>query len=608
MFGNRCPPAVVVRAPVMRPDVWRSFFPWAIAFSVLGGPACLRQAAGPNGDLAQPSKPTVTFPGAGELASLPSLPPPDESVSPTGVPVDRWALNATPPAGDGLPAEDTSPWGAIAQSAAQAHPGQARVSPAMRCAALETARFFVEKQGLPTESLRRFLVARCGGTSPDTRVFFYAFTDAAALSDDALLAKSRGPVAEQLERLLKDGPPQVIGLAAYRSKDRFAVAGLVGADPVTLEPVAPAPDDPRRVVLRGTLRSPAADAVALVNQGDFGFASCAPDPGVHLPAFSFTCTLAPGDSYAWAQILVRRAGRVLDDAAADVILYGGDPARTEYRAGPTAGDEVQPAGDFKARLVMAINAVRGRGGLAPLTVAAKQSDSDARVVGTMLDATFKHRGTDADRIALGMLAGWDVEGTIREGRLFMGFAVEGHDPAAWVDFALERPFGRAALLDPAARRVAVAPALPKSAGGVGAVVTTYSMFDSTDHDTDTEVLARRLVEARHALGRPLLTRLEHVRSLDEQSRRVLEGAVEPGAALNTAMQTLADQSAGSRVLGFLSEGNDLEHAPLPDVLLSAPAGKWAIAVTHHRVKGAAWGQYVIFWLLVSDGGGPSVQT
>jgi hypothetical protein len=602
----------------MRHDLQPSRFWWAIACTLLGAPGCLREAAGPTGDLAQPSKPTMAFPQAGELASLPSLPPPDESVSPTGVSVDHWAVDAPVPAGENAPTDDTSPWGAIARSAAQAHPGT-RVSPAMRCAALETARFYVEKQGLPTESLRRFLVARCAGTSPDTRVFFYAIAPPPGVSDDALLAQSRGPVAEQLERVLRDGTQQVIGLAAYRSKDRFAVAGLVGSEPAALDPVSPAPDDPRRIVLRGTLRSAAADAIALVNQGDFGFAYCTPDAAVHLPAFSFTCTLAPGDSYAWAQILVRRVGRVLVDAVADVILYAGDPARTEYRAGPSAGGDggqstVSPAAasratdDFKARLVIAINSVRSRGGLAPLTVAAKQSDSDSRLVGTMLDATVKHRDTDADRIALGMLAGWDVEGTIREGHLFMGFAVQGRDPAAWVDFALERPFGRTTLLDPDARRVAVAPALPKSAGGVGAVVTTYGMFESTDHDADTELLARRLVEARRALGRPSLARLEHLRWLDEQSRRVLEGAVEPGAALNTAMQTLAEQTAGARVSGFVSEGNDIEHAPLPDALLSAAGGKWAVAVTHHRVKGAAWGQYVIFWLFVSDAAGPSVQT
>jgi hypothetical protein len=44
-------------------------------------------------------------------------------------------------------------------------------------------------------------------------------------------------------------------------------------------------------------------------------------------------------------------------------------------------------------------------------------------------------------------------------------------------------------------------------------------------------------------------------------------------------------------------------------VLHAPKGALAVAVTHHRVKGAAWGQYAIFYLLVTESGasGPSVQ-
>jgi len=64
------------------------------------------------------------------------------------------------------------------------------------------------------------------------------------------------------------------------------------------------------------------------------------------------------------------------------------------------------------------------------------------------------------------------------------------------------------------------------------------------------------------------------------------------------MQALADQVTGSHVHGFVAEANDIELTSLPDALVTAAGGRVAISVTHHRVKGAAWGQYVIFYLFV----------
>jgi hypothetical protein len=216
----------------------------------------------------------------------------------------------------------------------------------------------------------------------------------------------------------------------------------------------------------------------------------------------------------------------------------------------------------------------------------------------LLDATFKNRGTEADRITLGMLAGWDIAGTIRHGSIFIAMVSPARDVATWLDFALERPFGRSVLLDPDAETIAIAPALLPEGNALGAVVTTYALFDSPDHDADTNRAFERANQARHAQGRPALARLPHDPWLDEQSRRVLTGATEPGAALHASMAALATQNVGARVHGYLVETNDIRRAPVPDAVLNAPGGSLSVVVTHHRVKGAAWGQYVIFYLLV----------
>jgi hypothetical protein len=568
---------------------------------------CLLGAQGPTGDLAKPSVPTAVFPSASELAPLPSLPPPAEAFGPGAVPVEHWAVRA-PAQDEGAAYDDASPWGDLAREIAASRPGVARLSPALRCAAGEIARFYVEKGGPPTESLRRFLVARCGATSPETAPYLYTLTGFPAPTDAQLVERALDGVRDYLRRQLLGDPPRALAIATARRDERVVVVAIIATDPVGMEPLARFVDAARNVTVQGTLRSPAADAVAIINRGDYGFAVCSNDPSVRLPKFSFTCSLDAGDRYAWAEVLVRRASRVMDESVADVLVYDGDLEQLEYRARvlekPTEADT-----DARAALLAGINRVRLQGKLSPLALAAAQSDANGRLAGTLFDATLKSRGAEVDRIALGMLAGWNVEGTIRNGGLFLGLVSPAHHTGAWLDFALERPMGRHVLLDPDARRIAISTVGAASGQGLGAVVTTYDFFESPNHDADAGRVLNRLVQARKAIGRPALVPMAHVPVLEEESARVLAGATEPGAALYTSIQALAQQVIGARVHGYLVEANDLDRAPLPDELIAAPAGSVAIVVTHHHVKGAAWGQYVILCLYVDASGGVrSIET
>jgi hypothetical protein len=55
------------------------------------------------------------------------------------------------------------------------------------------------------------------------------------------------------------------------------------------------------------------------------------------------------------------------------------------------------------------------------------------------------------------------------------------------------------------------------------------------------------------------------------------------------------------VRGYVAESSEIELTPVPDELLRMTKGKVAVVVTHHKVKGAAWGQYVVFFLVVPEG-------
>jgi hypothetical protein len=74
----------------------------------------------------------------------------------------------------------------------------------------------------------------------------------------------------------------------------------------------------------------------------------------------------------------------------------------------------------------------------------------------------------------------------------------------------------------------------------------------------------------------------------------------PMAALDATMQLAVDRT-GQGVQGYVLETNDVDHADVPAQLLRGGPLHIVVGVTHHRVEGAAWGQYVV--LVVVLGGG-----
>jgi hypothetical protein len=553
---------------------------------------------------AKPSTPTAVFPAPADLAKLPSLPAPPEAFGVDAVAVDTWNSLSAPPAQDDATAyDDPSSWGGLTRSIAAGQGDTLRLSPALRCAAGEVARFYAEKGGLPTESLRRFLVARCGSTAPDAVPIASSVDVPDGVADDAVYEHMSGPFRSLLEKNLGSGR-RALGLATGRHGRRFAVVAVLGRDEVRFEAFSRQVNASRQIVLRGSLVGHAASVLALINRGDFGSAPCEPDLRFKLPEFAFSCELAEGDKSAWAQVMTLQEGRVLGEAAADVLVSEGDPAQLEYH--PRVLGAPMPIASPAAMsfaLMQAINKVRAEGKLPPLSMASKESEESARLAGTMIDATLKKRADEADRIGLGLLAGWSVEGTIRNGGLFMGLVAPTRDALVWLAFALERPFGRSVLLDPSASRIAIGPALPPGdAQALGAVVSTYALFESTDHAGDAARLLGRINAGRAAFGKPPLATVDVRPDMSNQTRLVLAGEREPMAALDAGMRSLARRTFGGTVHGFVAEANDLDRVPIPDQLLSVPKGVLAVEVTHHRVRGAAWGQYAVFYILVLENG------
>ncbi|HEY2511266.1 MAG TPA: hypothetical protein VGI39_10440, partial [Polyangiaceae bacterium] len=207
----------------------------------------------------------------------------------------------------------------------------------------------------------------------------------------------------------------------------------------------------------------------------------------------------------------------------------------------------------------------------------------------------------ADRAALGLLAGWDVDGMIRAGHFFVGTAAPTRDATVWLATAAEHPLGRVVLFDPDVRQIAIGPTLPASAQALGAAVTTYALFDTgDDHRDDASHFFKHVAAERWSRGLPAAERVGGLEDLDREAAHVRDDGKAPMAALKDAIHAAVTRT-GTRIQGYVFETNDLAHADVPEELLKAGPLDIALVVTHHRAADAAWGQYVVFIIVFPPG-------
>jgi hypothetical protein len=348
------------------------------------------------------------------------------------------------------------------------------------------------------------------------------------------------------------------------------------------------------VTLEGDLLRPAAYLLGLVNQGSYGVARCAPDTTVALPRFRLSCPVLDQDSHALIELATRREGDVLLTIAAQLEVRRDDNSDLSYEAGSYGDNQLSPSPDaFGATLLSGLNRIRAAAGVGQLSLELEQSRTNGRLAPHLFLGSLTHDADELNTIALGALAGWDVQGTIRDGGIFFGSVNSTRNPSHWLTYALESPLGRLVLLSPDMSRAAVGVS-SLDPGGVAALITTYSFFGSTDHRADEVALLQELARQRALRGLPAPVRVQSDQLLLRALERVSKNEQTSMDALRSVVQELSD-SAGQPVAGYLIETTDLKLAKFDPHLLSDRNVKVQLGVTHYKVPGAAWGQYAVLF-------------
>jgi hypothetical protein len=379
-----------------------------------------------------------------------------------------------------------------------------------------------------------------------------------------------------------------------------------------LKALSTLPDANGDVTIEGRLDGGAEYIAGYANQGRFGVTTCLVDPSVPRPDFRVTCRIAPGDELAWIDVVYAPPHSVLAVPIVQVLARRDPNKPLIYReTAHAASRPVTDTATFGPAVLAALNTVRAQAGLAPVRLAAAQSAAAARMARHYFAAALGSAGfTDGtptglqemNTIALGLLAGWQVAGTIRDGTFFSVVAPNTRDAGRWVDEALGAPMGRYALMAPDIDEVALGSALFDSPAALGGVACGYRFHHSNDHTADVNQVLNRITSARQRVNLPPPVRLKGMDAvLRSQLGRVQEREQTPMSALQASLNE-ASTRYNTSMQGIVIEATSLDALEIPAEVLSQAHLQLEVGVTHYKPPGAAWAQLVIVVVFASSTG------
>jgi hypothetical protein len=563
-----------------------------LALAIALAPAC---ASGPK-PVAAPVHDS-RFPSQDELAKLPPPPAAAQLALTHADQIDAWTLAGPfPERVDVAPHAPANPYEALLEQAVAGRAGLAVGSEAMHCTAREVGRFLLARRKPPPLPLLEFIAARCGAVGAEFQQAWYHGDVPSSLSDAALFEQWR-PQLEQLVQRSLGGGSVAAGVWFGRDGGRAVFATVSTLRRVLVTPFSPVAAA-GQLDFSGEVLVRIEDVTAWVNQGRLGYAECTRDPSVPLPRFALSCPLAPGDRSALIEVSLREPGRVLGLAGLRVLARRpGEEAASWQRQHSLAPQPVATPQEFAEAVAGVLGRVRASAELHPLGLSLPQSQqANALVPFVFAGTTGAGSPALADLAALGLAAGWQVGGVVKNAALTSGATTETLDASRWLEAALERPSGRSALLDPDARVLAVGALASQDPPAAAALAVTYQLFGEEDLRAEAERVVERVGAARKARGRSAPTRLSSATPVVEQVAQELpDRNIDPLEALEDALARATAASA-QPLRGWVLEASQLDAATLPPDLLDAETLRLAVAVGYYQPEEEPWGRYVVLIL------------
>lgn len=553
------------------------------------------------GDVARARVAGAAFPTRDEIARIASATRPTLPPSVRAAPLERWELAGPFPSTVGTRAsDDPSPFAALLRAQAAGTGGRVVVSESMQCVARELGRYLDRHEGAVPQPLTNFVMGRCG--AQETSVAHSTMTGTApeSATEAEIAARHRDELAPELAQLLDPSRgSQNVGVWFGRDGAHMRLMFVAERRSAALDATPAAPDAEGQVTLRGRLLETAQHVTAQITRGDHDSAQCVFDPAVRLPRFQVRCPVRAGDAVARVEMSATPPGRLLSHVVLSAVVGAGRDASRTFDVMPDEPTRMaRDAGQARDALLALVNEVRQRAGVQPVDLAPRQSETACRVTPAFFaNSLGDGDATENDRLALGMMAGWDLDaGMIHDGRFITMGGASDNNLARWIEWTLDRPAGRNVLLDRDVRQVALCPWM--SEGQLqGILWSSYSLYDDAALPAEVDAVYRRIDEARRARGQGPAERMTSLHAtMSSDTRPLTQGHRDLDATLNAMLEHAVHASQRS-LRGSAIPTTDLDSIEFPRELVEAPTLRVAVQVVHWRAPDAAWGESVVFLLV-----------
>ena len=527
------------------------------------------------------------FPTKGQMAEIVRTPvAPREQALQKGLAVDRWELSGPFP-----DKPDSVPWKGedeLARSVAERAEGRKSgvvLTESMQCYAREIGRFVAHHGQLPDDDLQAFAAGRCGVVPIAPSILYNLPLEeppnpkVTAFFDDVI---AKAPASSELGVWTGSGIGRHVLLAAF---------GLPKVKLTAIEPIA---DGGRAVRVRGTILDRTGWLRAYTTMGSMGFHACetARDAPTVLPNFDVICHVAGGDAYAVFDMLAAAPEAVLGRLALMLVLPTGGKVPSTFQRLRVDGLPTQGS------LLDKFNAVRAQLGRTPLREVPVQSQAAYTLIPHYFAAAAKGDLASVDLMTLGMMAGWDVPGPLRDSQFLSFRGSLDQNSASFLSQLLFFPSNRAVLLDPGAKQVALGVIRDEKKNDLWGLLTTYTPFEPRAYpDVETELIDE-LDRQRAARGKGPVVRIDRIevqRVLESAMEKLARGDTTPQSGLEQTLRTLSrrTQRAFNGRVSYAMAVDGWRPAFDGD-LVEADNIAVACKVGFFAASGHHWGQYVSY--------------
>ncbi len=543
------------------------------------------------------------FPSPEEIRALPSREVPDAMLERRFLDPASWELGGPfPDRIETKPFADSSPAGAFLAAQAEKRGPSLIPTEAMHCVARELGRFLLTHGAQPSSAVRRFVAARCRSSAADTSLAYLGFQVPENEPHEVILRERAVNIRGLLANELGDAHPRSAGVWFGRIGERVVFAVAHGRRRVRVAPISGERLPGESVRIEGEVLEGVVSTAALINRGASGFASCAADPSVALPRFSFRCSTEGEREPAVISLQFRPAGRLLAEKGLDLLIFAKGNASATYRRPPPPAPATPATPEAVSEQALAsVNALRARAGLDALHLSPAQSATADRLIAHFLHGAAGVASATLETATLGMLAGWDVEDPVRSGDVFWDWQSDSLDINRLLGHMVAYPEGRAVLLHADADTLAIGSTIDRrdDRSVLALLLAAYDTFGKSDSAATGQAILSALAAARASRRRAAPTELPEISALCGEAAENIASGSDPEQVLNGLLRRSAETTLGT-VGGWLTETNRLDNIEFPDTLLEPADLSVGIGVAMHRAAGEPWGRYLVSIISVGE--------